>query len=210
MPHRTQPLAHLMDDIQKKETGPLHHVLDSVWQCLPLGTAGAAGVSAALIGVLGGVGLYTLPVSMLAVQVAAGAHGLRNWRMAERRKRLYDTPPCQAYLRNLEAQARGIVASQRGTVWVVTEPHNPEPAARTRILDEREYQRYRTEEIAAGRPLDEVRIRSRSVARTVVREGREFVPQEVALDGISLSAKGRIDRWLTNGHMASATGERAK
>ncbi|WP_454916103.1 hypothetical protein [Xanthobacter sediminis] len=199
-----------MDEIQKKETGPFHHMLDSVWRYLPFGTAGAASVSAAALGIYGGVGLYTLPVSMLAVQVAAGAHGLRNWRLAERRKRLYDTAPCQAYLRDLEAQARGIVASQRGTVWVVTEPRHPEPTSRVKIFNEREYQHYRTHEVAAGTPLDEVRINSRSVARTVVREGREFVPQEIDFGDIASSAPGRIERWLRNGQMTSPQGQQAK
>lgn len=210
MPSRTRPYAHLMDEIQKKEASPFHHVLDSVWRYLPFGSVGAASVSIAAIGFYGGVGLYTLPVGMLAAQVAAGAQGLRSWRLAERRKRLYETASCQAYLRDLEAQARGVVASQRGTVWVVTEPRHPEPASRVKILDEREYQRFRTEEIAAGTPLDEVRINSRSVARTVVREGREFVPQEIDFGQIASTAPGRIERWLRNGQPATARSEHAK
>ncbi len=196
----TKPHAHLMAEISRKESGPLHHFLDAVWRLLPATAAGAVGVSVLVAVVLNGqLLLYALTSGLLTMQVASGAYGLHQWRMSERRKRLYDSARCQTYLRSLEARTRGIVASQRGTVWVVTDLNHHEATSRVRVMADPEYGRFRAQEIAAGRPIDEVRVHPRrgdsTLRHSMARNGRELAAQDIDVSK-DLLASDRIERWL--------------
>lgn len=195
-----RPHAHLMVEIERKELGPLYHFLDGVWRHLPVTAAGAVGAAViAAAAVSGQILLYTMAGSMLTLQVAAGARGLHQWHMAERRKRLYDGRRCQTYLRGLEARACGAVASQRGTVWIVTDYADDDPTYRVRILSEAEYSSFRAQEIASGRSLDEVRVSPRreapSIRHATTRRGRELTARDIDMSQ-DMSTSGRIDRWL--------------
>jgi hypothetical protein len=195
-----RPHAHLMAEIGLKEVGPLHHFLDEVWRHLPFTAAGAVSVSVLVAVALNGqLLLYTLMSSMLTMQVLAGTYGLHLWRMAERRKRLYDSVRCQNYLRNLEARAQGVVASERGTVWVITDPAQHDPASRVRIMAAPEYKQFKADEITAGRSLDEVRVHAKhktpKIQLRMARNGQELASEEVDIDKVT-EASGRIDRWL--------------
>ncbi|MFG1477550.1 hypothetical protein V5F53_02665 [Xanthobacter sp. V4C-4] len=196
----TRSHPHLMAEISRKEVGPVHHFLDAVWRYLPASATGAVGVSVvAAVAIQGQAMLYALAGSLLVSQATTGALGLKRWRTGERHKRIYDSPRCQAYLRRLEARTQGVVASQRGTVWVVTDPGRTDAASRVQIMGQREYDRYRAQELAAGRPIDEVRVHPRrgcsTIRHSIARNGRELASQEIDMSK-DLLASGRIERWL--------------
>ncbi|MFG1478843.1 hypothetical protein V5F53_09260 [Xanthobacter sp. V4C-4] len=200
-----------MDEIRRKELGPFSHFLDGIWRNVIIVATGTLVISAVWVLVWGEFALYMIPASILLMQVASGIHGLRDWRRAERRKRLYDTPHCQAFLRSVEARARGVIASQRGTVWVVMDPDSLDHVSRVRVLSDREYQQYRQQGIASGQPLDEVRIGRRSLGHTVVREGREHFPRHVDFSLVRTpvrGASGRIERWAREGDEHGRGGRR--
>ncbi|WP_454916108.1 hypothetical protein [Xanthobacter sediminis] len=192
-----------MDEIHKKELGPFSHFLDGIWRNFSVAAAGTLVIAGAWAAVMGEFAVYMLPISILVTQLASGAYGLREWRRAERWKRIYDTPRCQDYLRSVEDRARGVVASQRGTVWVVMDPDSLDKVSQVRILSDREYQRFRAQGMASGRPMDEVRIREGGVVGlTQVREGREHFPRSVDLvtgRTMVMRPSGRIERWTKEG-----------
>lgn len=195
---RDLPYTHLMDEIRRKELGPFSHFLDGIWRNVTMVAGGAMAITTVCVAFWGELALYIVPAGILAMQVAGGVHGLRDWRRAERRKQVYDSPHCQAYLRAIEARARGVIASQRGTVWVVMDPDSLDHVSRVRVLSDREYKRYREQGIASGQQLDEVRIGRRSLGHTVVRDGREHFPRDVDFALIRTpvrGASGRIERW---------------
>lgn len=196
------PYAHLMDEIRKKELGPFSHFLDGIWRNFSFAAAGSLAIAGGWALVQGEFAAYMLPVSVLATQVASGVQGLREWRRAQQQKRVYDSARCQEYLRGVENRAHGVVASQRGTVWIVMDPEDTDDVSPVRILSDREYQQFRLQGIAAGRSLDEVRIRRTTLGITQVREGREHAPRDVDLTTgrmASHGASGRIERWTKEG-----------
>lgn len=198
MQGRALPYAHLMDEIRKKELGPFSHFLDGIWRNFSFAAAGALGIAGLWALVQGEFAVYMLPVSVLATQLASGVHGLRDWRRVLRQKRIYDSPRCQDYLRSVEERAHGVVASQRGTVWIVMDPESVDNVSQIRVMSDREYQQFRAQGIAAGRSLDEVRIKQTSLGLTQVREGREHAPRDVdlATGRFTLGVgSGRIERW---------------
>ncbi len=202
MQNRAMPHAHLMDEIHQKELGPFSHFLDGIWRHFSAAAAGSLAIAGAWVVVQGEFAIYMLPASVLVTQFASGVYGLREWRRTERLKRLYDSPRCQDYLRSMEQRARGVVASQRGTVWVVMDPDSLDNVSQVRILSDREYQLFRAQGIAAGRSMDEVRIRNGSLGLTQVREGREHYPRSVDIDLERAPVRGptgRIERWTKEG-----------
>lgn len=198
MQNRILPYAHLMDEIQKKELGPFSHFLDGIWRHFSASAASTLAIAGLWALIEGGFAVYMMPVSVLVTQMASGLYGLRAWRDAERRKRIYDSNSCQDYLRALEQRARGVVASQRGSVWIVMDPDSLDNVSQIRVMSDREYQLFRAQGIASGRPLDEVRIRQGSLGLTQVRDGREHAPQEVDILTGRIKMRpssGRIERW---------------
>lgn len=201
----TRPQGPLLAEIERKEGGPFHHFLDGVWRLLPLTAGCAVGVSLLAALFLGGQLLLSIfTTSMLTLQVAAGARGVQKWRQGERCKRLYDSPRYQEYLRTVEARARGLVASQRGTVWVVADPS--QAAGLARVMTDSEYERFKAAEIAAGRSLDEVRVRIRRGASTIQHaaaiKGHQVAVREIDMSR-SYSPNGQIERWLTQAPASS-------
>jgi len=192
-----------MDEIRKKELGPFSHFLDGIWRNFSAAAAGTLAIAGVWALAMGEFAVYMLPVSVLVTQLASGIHGLRDWRRAERRKRVYDSQTCQTYLRSVEERARGVVASQRGTVWVVMDPDSLDKVSQVRILSDREYQRFRAQVLTSGRTMDEVRIREAGVVGvTQVHEGREHFPRSVDLATGRATVRmpsGRIERWTKEG-----------
>lgn len=200
MQDQALPYAHLMDEIRKKELGPFSHFLDGIWRNFSAAAAGSLLIAGAWVAIQGEFAIYMLPATVLMTQFASGVQGLREWRRTERQKRLYDSPRCQEYLRTLEDRARGVVASQRGSVWVVMDPDSLDRVSQVRILSDREYQLFRAQGIAAGRTMDEVRIRNTVLGHTQVHEGREHAPRNVEIGRTPMRGPtGRIERWTKEG-----------
>lgn len=192
-----------MDEIRKKELGLFSHFLDGIWRNFSIAAAATLVIAGVWAGLMGQFAVYMLPLSVLTTQLASGVYGLRDWRRSERRKRIYDSARCQDYLRSVESRARGVVASQRGTVWVVMDPDSLDKVSQIRIMSDREYQKFRAQGMAAGRPMDEVRIRDGGVAGlTQVRDGREHYPRNIDLvtgRPMVVRSSGRIERWTKEG-----------
>ncbi len=153
------------DEIRRKELGFVSHFLDGVYDNLGKNAVIAVGVAAAAGYLNDGFSPWMVPTAILAGLVPAAVQGLSRLLDAGDSATMHDNPAVQRFIRKVEETARGPVAAQRGSVWIVSEPG----VQGVKVMSEREYARFKKDIQVRGGPLDEVLVRAGSVSvnRTV-------------------------------------------
>lgn len=201
------PHAHLANDLRRKELGPVGHFLDGIMDHGLVGAVIIIGLTVTWSYFVGDFDWRIIPVALLAAEVATGLKGITDWRQAKHRKAIYDSPRMQAYLRRVENRAKHVVASQRGTAWILMDPANLDPETARSVLSEKEYRAYRRHRLASGQPMEEVRIGPHRIRRISLPAGRQHRAARDTMKSLTGAAheSSRLDRW-TGEVAASAPG----
>lgn len=154
-------------EIVRKELGFASRFLDAVWS--NLGSAGvlAVGVAAGWSSLAGGISPFMIPTALLAGAVPVAADAVAAGFDDAWKKRIHDGPECQALLARIRSQAAGIVASRRGSVWLVYGGGARKP----RVMGDVEYAKFRETWFAKGLPLDEVTIERSRITASRLKAG---------------------------------------
>lgn len=159
--------AEVTAEIARKELGFASRFLDGVWSNLGRTGAMAVGIVGSWGFLAGGISPFMIPTALLAGAVPVTAGALAGGFDDAWKKRIHDGPECQALLARVRAQAAGIVASQRGSVWLVFGTGTRKP----RVMGDVEYARFRETWFAKGLPLDEVTIERGRVTASRLKAG---------------------------------------
>lgn len=202
-PYRT---PEMLAEIERKELGIVSHLLDGVWDEAPKTAVIAIGIAATWSHLAGGFAAYMVPTAAILAQAKAGLRGLVSWLDAKDNARVYDSPAFQAALGDIEAKARGVVASQRGTVWIVSESDIDPP----KVMSDREYANFRRSLASEDTQLVEVKIKNTSVQvsrliRGKLDSGRPDLP---AIETYDISSGRRnIAEWFSGGRKSPKPAE---
>lgn len=160
--------AEVKAEIKRKELGFVSRFLDAVWANLGNTGAMAVGIAGGWGILEGGVSPFMIPTALLAGVVPTAATALGRGFDDAWKARVHDGPRCQELIAEVRSRAAGIVAAQRGSVWIVFGTGTRKP----RVMGDVEYAAFRKGWFARGLALDEVTIERKRITAARYVAGR--------------------------------------
>lgn len=160
--------AEVKAEIERKELGFVSRFLDAVWANLGNTGAMAVGIAGGWGLLEGGLSPFMIPTAFLAGVVPTAATAIGRGFDDAWKARVHDGPRCQELIAEVRSRAAGIVAAQRGSVWIVFGTGTRKP----RVMGDVEYAAFRKGWFARGLALDEVTIERKRIMAARYVAGR--------------------------------------